>query len=108
MVRRLLLSLLILCVLFALINGKSQCSCSCCKGNRCIKRYLGAISMPTCSATSCKNACKLRHPSQCMGTPGSITATCTKTKTPHRSPFKKTHPKQRTTIIKNHRNNPFA
>jgi hypothetical protein len=43
--------------------------------------------MLTCSATSCKRACKLRHPIQCTGTPGSITATCTKT--PHRSPIKK-------------------
>ncbi|CAF0990696.1 unnamed protein product [Adineta ricciae] len=67
----------------------NQCSCSCCKGNRCIKQYLGSIQMPTCSATSCKNACKLRHPSKCAGTPGSITATCTKTKAPHRSPVNK-------------------
>lgn len=95
MVRHLLLTFLVLCILFALINGKSECSCSCCKGNRCIKQYLGSIRMPTCSATSCKNACKLRHPSKCTGSPGSITATCTKTKAPHRSPTNKIKQKLR-------------
>jgi hypothetical protein len=46
--------------------------------------------MPTCSAASCKNTCKLRYPRQCIGSPGYLLATCTKTKKPHRlSPVKK-------------------
>lgn len=90
MTRRLLFGLLLLFVLFTIIHSKSQCSCSCCKGNRCIKRYQGAITMLTCSANSCKNTCKLRYPVQCSAKLGSITATCTKTKTPRRSsPIKK-------------------
>ncbi len=46
--------------------------------------------MPTCSGTSCKNTCKLRYPGQCGRSPGTLSATCTKTKKPHRlSPVKK-------------------
>ncbi|CAF1091280.1 unnamed protein product [Rotaria sordida] len=84
MARRILLLLLILCICYKVINGKGQCSCSCCSGNRCIKRYQGAISMPTCSSKSCKQACKLRYPGQCGRSPGSLLASCAKTIKPRR------------------------
>lgn len=89
MPHRMLLILLILCICFAIINSKSQCSCSCCKGNRCIQRYQGSFSLPTCSARTCKHACKIRYPGQCVGSPGTLLATCTKTKKVHRTPLKK-------------------
>jgi len=78
--RRLLFFLLILFILFTIINSKSECSCSCCKGNGCIKRHQGSISMPTCSAKTCKHTCKLRYPGQCGASLGTLSATCTKTK----------------------------
>ncbi len=91
MTRRLLFFLLIFFILFATINSKSECSCTCCKGNGCIKKYQGSIQMLTCSATSCKNTCKIRYPGQCGRSPGYSLATCTKTKKTHRaSPVKKT------------------
>ncbi|CAF3028680.1 unnamed protein product [Rotaria socialis] len=84
--RTLLIVLLFLfCILFTITNSKSQCSCSCCKGNRCIKRYQGSVSLPTCSAKTCKHACKIRYPGQCSGSPGSLLATCIKSKSPARS-----------------------
>ena len=106
MARRLLLLLLSLCFLVALINASSQCSCTCCKGNRCIQRYQGSFSMLTCSASSCKRACKARYPTQCGRSPGSLLATCTKTKNPHRlSPVKKIKQKLRPSSTK-HRSYP--
>ncbi|CAF1449333.1 unnamed protein product [Adineta steineri] len=73
--------------------------------NGCVKRHQGFINMPTCSATSCKNACKLRHHAQCAGTPGSILATCTKTKTSHRlSPTKKIKHKTKISSSNKHTN----
>lgn len=90
MTRRLLFFLFILFLLFTIIQSKTQCTCTCCKGNRCLQRYQGSIQLPTCSFSSCKRSCKLRYPGQCGSSPGSVTATCTKTKTPHRSsPVKK-------------------
>jgi len=101
MLRRLLFILLIFSILFVTITSSSQCTCSCCKGNRCIPRYQGSISMPTCSATSCKHTCKIRYPTQCGRSPGSFKATCTKIKKPHRlSPTKKI--KQKITSSKKH------
>ncbi|CAF3972719.1 unnamed protein product [Adineta steineri] len=103
--RQLFFYFVIFCILFSLINCKSQCSCSCCKGNGCVKRHQGFINMPTCSATSCKNACKLRHHAQCAGTPGSILATCTKTETSHRlSPTKKIKHKTKISSSNKHTN----
>ncbi|CAF3004215.1 unnamed protein product [Rotaria sp. Silwood2] len=87
--RRILLLLLMLCICFKIINSKSQCSCSCCKGNRCMQRYQGSISLPTCSAKSCKSACKMRYPGQCSGSPGTIAATCTKTRKPRLASYGK-------------------
>ncbi|CAF5168812.1 unnamed protein product, partial [Rotaria sp. Silwood1] len=68
---------------------KGQCTCSCCKGSGCMKQHQGVISLPTCSSTSCKNACKTRYPTQCGRSPGALVATCTKTKKPHRSSLSK-------------------
>ncbi|CAF4764814.1 unnamed protein product [Rotaria sp. Silwood1] len=70
-------------------NRTCQCTCSCCKGNGCMKKHQGVISLPTCSSTSCKNACKTRYPTQCGRSPGVLVATCTKTKKPHRSSLSK-------------------
>jgi hypothetical protein len=103
MLRRLLFSLLILSILFQIITSTSQCTCSCCKGNGCIKQYQGSINMPTCSATSCKHTCKLRYPGKCGPSPGSFTATCTKTKKSHRlSPTKKIKQKLVSSSSKKH------
>ena len=104
MARRLLLLLLLLCLLVAVIDGSSQCSCTCCKGNRCIQQYQGSFSMLTCSASSCKRACKARYPTRCGGSPGSLLATCTKTKKPHRlSPVKKIKQRLRPSSHKHNR-----
>ncbi len=87
---RLIFIVFVFSILFLTINSSSQCSCSCCKGNGCIKRLQGLINMPTCSATTCKHTCKVRYPAQCGRSPGSFTATCTKTKKTNRlSPTKK-------------------
>jgi len=79
--RQLLFAILIFALLNSVINCKTQCSCTCCKGNRCIQRYQGTIPLPTCSHSSCKYACKVRYPGQCSGSPGSLTAQCKNTKT---------------------------
>ncbi|CAF1063585.1 unnamed protein product [Rotaria sp. Silwood1] len=102
MALRILLFLFALCICFTIINSKTQCSCSCCKGNGCFARYQGIISLPTCSSSSCKHTCKMRYPGQCGRSPGTLVATCTKTKKPRRfSSSKKTKSRLRPSSRKN-------
>ncbi|CAF5000725.1 unnamed protein product, partial [Rotaria sp. Silwood1] len=56
----------------------------------------------TCSSSSCKHTCKMRYPGQCGRSPGTLVATCTKTKKPRRfSSSKKTKSRLRPSSRKN-------